>query len=838
MPIPYNHGFDADAFARDYPDEAARARRDGESLYTRFVAIGSALDESSYVKAPPSPTVTVVVPNFNGDEYLELTLSSVQRQTFQGWECIVVDDFSTDRSKEIVKRFFARDKRFRLVPHRANGGANAARNSGLRSARGAHLCFLDSDDLLMPTSLENRLSTILSAGHERLAGSYSASVRIDADATEPPEPTRVERMRVVDFVTAAGNCPFNINQPMFRTAVLRDLGGFDESMTQAEDWEFWIRILRHGYYLVPTHVADVTYRARHDSMVRADPLRHLSTGLAIHAAAHAPFPREKAFENAPYVYWKPWSEYKRQLDAASRVFQFCGMAVGAGHDSRRAVELAAAALPDYRGAIAPHCDVARHLSSGMDRQTARRGSPASRHGVALLAEEFLEAFRGSDVEAPDNGAGRPVQYGPTPSAQRATQLVFLPHKDYHVWGFSLIVERLRAEGISYTIVDPTYIYRDERARSKIDELGLPSIPYNELLLGEYRPEMVVCMNDWDPINRRIVQSCKELGIPTVGIVEGIQDYLDVDTGRTREPYRTVDYVVLPGAFDARYFPDDPSKVRVGGVPRVDDLLREEPAFPERPVAVINSNFTYNVLTDERDGWVRGAVEACRSAGVEYVISQHPADEGDFSDLNVSERSMYDLVRDGSVFISRFSSGILEALAMGKPAVYYNPHGELVDKFKEPHGAFPIAETVGELSEAIRRCVDAPQQYLAHADDYLELHVGVSRRSTTSAADLTAEAVLDIYRQADIPPEERRARLRYLLIHRDELLLGAPAPRGPWKRTTATVVETPGGEVQKSAPSAAPADRFQRKMRKLRRDPRAFFADAKLGPLRTLRHLFR
>lgn len=832
MPAIYNHNFDEAAYREAHSELPADV-----SAYRHLITSAETSDLARYT-AEEQATVSIIVPCYRAEAFLEHTLESVRQQTFKAWECICVDDFSNDGTIALIKKFIGRDKRFRLIPHRANGGANAARNTGIRSARGTFTCFLDSDDLLLPRSIANRVGALLAASHYRLAGSYSASQSIDESCTTPPDETESSGMKLIDFITASGLCPFNANQPMFKTAVLRQLGGFDQRMRQAEDWEFWTRILRHGYFFVPTYRADVTYRDRSASQVRSAPLDHLSMSLQVHEAAHSHLPPTKSFADAPFVFEKPWIDYKRQLDIARRVFEFCGMAMSDGEVNNTAVELTAHALPDFFDAISTHRNMAGYVEMGVRRQMVGGSDEAARYAAQALVERYTTAWR--KLKTPPARADKvatdyPMGIGPDPGDHRAVDVVFLPHKDYHVWSFALVLDALREAGITYTFVDLTVIYRDERARSKLRELDLPSVPYNEFVLGNFRPKLVVCMNDWDPIVRSIVHSCQELGIPTVGVVEGVQDYLDVDTGRVRAPYRTVDYVLLPGDFDRRYFDDDENRVRVGGVPRVDELLAEDNAFPDRPLVVINSNFTYNVLTDQRDEWVRTAVEACKELGYDYLISRHPADQGDFSDYDVADESMYDLIRRGSVFLSRFGSGILESLAMGKPAIYYNPHAEKVDKFTKPNGAFPISSSKSELVEHLRSTVEEPERWMAHAADYVELHCGARRDAATTASERLARELVDIFRTAPLPDDETRSRLKYLLLDDGERKLGDPLEPGRRAGIKLGDYRSP-----RSVDLGRYLDRvagMRRKVRKLRRSPRAFFEDSKVKPLNVLKHLF-
>ncbi len=97
--------------------------------------------------------VSVIIPCFNGEKYLAQTLQSVRWQTYPHWECILVDDGSTDRSAEIFHSYTHGDTRFRYF-RQANQGLAAARNSGLDLAEGGFIQFLDADDILLPDRLQ------------------------------------------------------------------------------------------------------------------------------------------------------------------------------------------------------------------------------------------------------------------------------------------------------------------------------------------------------------------------------------------------------------------------------------------------------------------------------------------------------------------------------------------------------------------------------------------------------------------------------------------------------------------------------------------------------------
>ena len=101
-------------------------------------------------------TVSVIMPSYNTADYISGSIRSVQSQTYEDWELIIVDDCSTDNTDEVVKPFLE-DKRIRYFKNTVNSGAAVSRNYALRQAKGKWIAFLDSDDLWLPQKLEKQL---------------------------------------------------------------------------------------------------------------------------------------------------------------------------------------------------------------------------------------------------------------------------------------------------------------------------------------------------------------------------------------------------------------------------------------------------------------------------------------------------------------------------------------------------------------------------------------------------------------------------------------------------------------------------------------------------------
>ena len=117
--------------------------------------------------------LSIIVPVYNAEEYLDRCMISILEQDFSSYEVILVDDGSTDSSPMICDRYSATDPRFRTI-HKKNGGVSSARNAGLDLAKGEYVMFVDSDDALLPDSLEMMFENI--RGEDLAVGGYTVYI--------------------------------------------------------------------------------------------------------------------------------------------------------------------------------------------------------------------------------------------------------------------------------------------------------------------------------------------------------------------------------------------------------------------------------------------------------------------------------------------------------------------------------------------------------------------------------------------------------------------------------------------------------------------------------------
>jgi glycosyltransferase involved in cell wall biosynthesis len=330
-------------------------------------------------------------------------------------------------------------------------------------------------------------------------------------------------------------------------------------------------------------------------------------------------------------------------------------------------------------------------------------------------------------------------------------VLFFCDCDYHIRNAGIVARNLSKVGISTGIVDMTKkLNQGKRQLEKKEKEEYSDLNFYEFNDKTYQDidisylKLALFFNDTG-IHNSYIRKCRFNNVITVGIDEGVNDFLKLSEGflSRLSPYRTPEHVFLPGKFETQFFKDRPGQYHIVGLPIIRKLYKEEPTFPKKPVVAINVNFSYGVLTNCRENYVKTAIEGCRLAGVEYVITQHPMDDGILSDYNLSEKNMYDTIRDCSVYVSRFSGSIIEALAMGKPCVYHNPHKEEVLKFQKPMGAYSISDSAESLAKAIKYELDRSSKtpVREYSRKFMEYHANIGEKKEPE--ELITETIIKL-----------------------------------------------------------------------------------------------
>lgn len=218
----------------------------------------------------PIPLVTIVIPSFNRASLIGETLDSVLAQTDPRWECIVVDDGSTDGTQDVAQGYAAKDPRIRFISRdREPKGANACRNIGAAAASGAYVLFLDSDDLLVPSIVHDiGVDSSVYPDVDMLVYDFNVFTHSAGDAIprKIPEGVRTEHFKRFCLLAA----PWAISCTAWRSEAVRALG-FPEDVTRLQDIEVHLRAIACGCSYQLTHKASFCWREdiRSDRISRA-----------------------------------------------------------------------------------------------------------------------------------------------------------------------------------------------------------------------------------------------------------------------------------------------------------------------------------------------------------------------------------------------------------------------------------------------------------------------------------------------------------------------------------------------------------------------------------------
>lgn len=188
------------------------------------------------------PKVTIVIPVYNGEKYIENCIDSIINQDYSDIQIVIVDDGSTDRTAEIIKKY----ERVEYYKQ-AQLGATVARNLGLKMAKGQFIKFLDADDFLAKDSISQQVahSLLLEAdfivyGHVELIDDYKRTLgktRIDNSSFN----SQIVSLILNNVITAL---------PLHKVEILKEIGGFDERLKSRQEWNLHIRIAMSGYKFV------------------------------------------------------------------------------------------------------------------------------------------------------------------------------------------------------------------------------------------------------------------------------------------------------------------------------------------------------------------------------------------------------------------------------------------------------------------------------------------------------------------------------------------------------------------------------------------------------------
>lgn len=197
-----------------------------------------------WLKVDGSELISVILPTYNRENSIKVAIDSVLSQTYSNIELIIVDDASTDNTKDIVMSI--KDSRIRYIRHEKNKGAAAARNTGIKASKGLYIAFQDSDDKWLPRKLEKQVDLILNTP-DRVGAVFSSFIRVGLNQSEKVVPEISNRKSIQGniFQNMLKENIIGVPAIMIKKNCFKKVGYFNENLPALEDWELFLRISKY-----------------------------------------------------------------------------------------------------------------------------------------------------------------------------------------------------------------------------------------------------------------------------------------------------------------------------------------------------------------------------------------------------------------------------------------------------------------------------------------------------------------------------------------------------------------------------------------------------------------
>jgi glycosyltransferase involved in cell wall biosynthesis len=206
------------------------------------------------------PEISVVMPVYNAEKYLNEAIDSVLNQTYSNFELIILNDKSTDSSKAIIESYLAKDSRIVFIDKETNVGPANLRNEGFDLARGTYIALLDADDIAKPTRFEKQIAVLKNNPEIGVCGTWFTTFGDKEKSKVIQHPEKHNQIKVNFLI----DCTIGNSTAFFRKNILGDIR-YDKEYVPVEDYHLWSRlIVKTQFYIIQESLVD--YRI-HDSNI-------------------------------------------------------------------------------------------------------------------------------------------------------------------------------------------------------------------------------------------------------------------------------------------------------------------------------------------------------------------------------------------------------------------------------------------------------------------------------------------------------------------------------------------------------------------------------------------
>ena len=205
------------------------------------------------------PLISIITPSYNTGQYIGDCIASVIKQTYTNWEMIIVDDCSADNSVSVINSYAEKDPRIKCFKtDKGSGSATLPRNIGIQNAKGRFIAFLDSDDLWLPTKLEEQISLF---ENDQVGIVFSNYEKIDEGGTRSGR-----KITACDSLSYKKLLKGNVLGCLTVMYDTEKVGKKYFSKVGHEDFVVWLSILKQGYIAQNTNTIAALYRVRSNSL--------------------------------------------------------------------------------------------------------------------------------------------------------------------------------------------------------------------------------------------------------------------------------------------------------------------------------------------------------------------------------------------------------------------------------------------------------------------------------------------------------------------------------------------------------------------------------------------
>lgn len=669
--------------------------------------------------------ISVIVCTYRNPELLTKTLDSLSRQTLNQdlFEIIVVDNNSQDSTPNVVSRY----RSARYIQEQKQG-LSFARNTGIQQSKGQIVAFIDDDAEASPGWLEALLNVYDNNPQVWAVGGKVLPIW-DADKPQWLNESYHRALSLLDW----GDIPKPLQWPeriigancSFRKDVFSTIGFFNTNLGRisdvllaSEDIEIQERIhsLNHQVYYAPEAI--VYHHVPASRMTREHFYqRRLGNILSLTIKSLLSQGKDNEVEMLVSNLTNPHTNFSNDIEKNQNTVNILRQALELLHKSHDSflnvvkshIQTASDAIRRRNWEVAEtflrvYIDLQPDNSDAYSTLCALYEAQDDIEAANKIRRESEELSPGhtsfSSVSRPgENTANVTLNNSSSISTGRipTCRYLFAASNDSHVGWMIPIAERM--DGSRFMV----FPAKNENAEFYLQKNQKQFIQYQPGILKTLNPSVIVFGCDWGGNEQQAVQEAKSLSIPTVCIQEGCLDFQNPQTRRMTR----ADYAFLQGPVMQKYI-QRTDNIIITGNPKYDNLY--ETPLPEKVTVMINSNFTYGIYEEARDRWVRDVAETCKELGLDFFISQHPRDFGIFPPEYKLVKSdafkMQQQLQNTSILISRFSTIIYEALAMGREAIYYNPHHEHFRIFaQDDTGGIRIANDLSQLKSAMETAIN-------------------------------------------------------------------------------------------------------------------------------------